>query len=275
VISEDVFPEIATQLGRLTNPILVRVLARLVSLYLRRADAIVAIGDRMRERLLAKGAPAERVTVIPNWVDTTAITPQPRDNAWSREKGLHDRFVVMHSGNVGHAQNLDTLVAATTFLRDLDELIVPVIGFGARSAEIEALARRVGADRLRFFEYQPREVLSESLSAAHVHYVGLARGLSGYVVPSRLYGILAAGRPVLVAADEDSETARLVREVGCGIVLPPDRPELVAQAIREAHDGAHDLEAMGRRGREYVVAEADRSVAVERYRSVVDGLLRG
>jgi glycosyltransferase involved in cell wall biosynthesis len=275
VISEDVFPEIATELGRLTNPILVRVLARLVSLYLRRADAIVAIGDRMRERLLAKGAPAERVTVIPNWVDTTAITPQPRDNAWSREKGLHDRFVVMHSGNVGHAQNLDTLVAATTFLRDLDELIVPVIGFGARSAEIEALARRVGADRMRFFEYQPRGVLSQSLSAAHLHYVGLAKGLSGYVVPSRLYGILAAGRPVLVAADDDSETARLVREVGCGLVLPPDRPDLVAQAIREAHNGVHDLEAMGQRGREYVVAEADRSVAVERYRSVVDGLLRG
>jgi glycosyltransferase involved in cell wall biosynthesis len=111
--------------------------------------------------------------------------------------------------------------------------------------------------------------LSLSLSAAAVHVVGLARGLSGYVVPSRLYGILAAGRPVIVAADEESETAHLVREVQCGVVLPPGRPELLAQAIRQAHDGELDLEAMGARGREYVTSDADRSVAVARYRSLL------
>jgi colanic acid biosynthesis glycosyl transferase WcaI len=273
VISEDVFPEIATELGRLTNPVLVRLLARLVSFYLRRADAVVAIGDRMRERLLAKGARPERVSVIPNWVDTHEITPQPRDNEWSRDKGLHDRFVVMHSGNVGHAQNLDALVVATTHLRELEALSVPVIGFGARHLEIRALVARLDADKVLFFEYQPREVLSQSLSAAHVHYVGLAKGLSGYVVPSRVYGILSAGRPVIVAADADSETSRLVSEVGCGIVVPPDRPDLVAKAIQDAHDGVLDLQAMGQRGREYVVAHADRSVALVRYRQLVAGLL--
>ena len=92
-----------------------------------------------------------------------------------------------------------------------------------------------------------------------MHYVGLAHGLSGYVVPSRLYGILSAGRPVIVAADADSETAGLVEEVGCGVVVPADRPDLVAAAIRDAHDGRLDLEAMGAAGREYVVREADRS----------------
>jgi glycosyltransferase involved in cell wall biosynthesis len=273
VISEDVFPEIATELGRLTNPLLVRGLARLVSFYLRRADAIVAIGERMRERLVAKGAPAERVSVIANWVDTGAIVPQPRDNDWSREKGLADRFVVMHSGNVGHAQNLDALILATTYLRDLDGLAVPVIGFGARHLEMQELAARLEADLVRFLEYQPREMLSKSLSAAHIHYVGLARGLSGYVVPSRLYGILSAGRPVIVAADPDSETSRLVREVGCGVVVAPDRPDLVAAAIRDAYDGVLDLDAMGARGREYVVREADRLVALEHYGRLVAGLL--
>ena len=273
VISEDVFPEIATELGRLTNPIVIRVLERLVSFYLRRADAIVAIGDRMRERLIAKGAVPERISVIANWVDTGVITPQPRDNAWSRGKSLEDCFVVMHSGNVGHAQNLDALIHATTYLRDLDDLVVPVIGFGARHVELRELAARLDADRIRFYEYQPREVLSESLSAANVHYVGLARGLAGYVVPSRLYGILAAGRPVIVAADADSETSRLVNEVGCGVVVAPDRPDLVAAAIRDAHSGALDLDAMGALGREYVVREADRIVALERYRTLIAGLL--
>jgi hypothetical protein len=99
--------------------------------------------------------------------------------------------------------------------------------------------------------------------------VGLAKGLSGFIVPSRLYGILSAGRPVIVGADADSETARLVSAVGCGIVLPPARPELVAKAIREAREGLYDLEGMGAKGRMYVELEADREVAIGRYRHLI------
>jgi glycosyltransferase involved in cell wall biosynthesis len=274
VISEDVFPEIATELGRLTNPILVALLRRLVGYYLEHADHVVAIGERMKERLVVKGAARERVTVIPNWVDTSAVRPEPRDNAWAREHRLDGKFVVMHSGNVGHAQNLDNLVRATTFLRDLDDIAVPIIGFGARHAELRDLVSRLEADHVFFLEYQQRALLPQSLGAAHLHYVGLAKGLSGFVVPSRVYGVLAAGRPVIVAADPDSETAQLVSEVGCGVVLPPDRPELLAGMLRDAHGGKLDLERMGALGREYVEREADRSVALARYRSLVNSLLR-
>ena len=106
-----------------------------------------------------------------------------------------------------------------------------------------------------------------------MHVVGLARVLPGYVVPSRLYGILSAGRPVVVAAEDTSETARLVREVGCGVVIPPARPDLLARTIREASEGAYDLDEMGRRGRAYVEEEADRIVAMERYRALVREML--
>jgi colanic acid biosynthesis glycosyl transferase WcaI len=274
VVSQDVFPEIAVELKRLESKPLIELLRALIGYYLRRADRVVAIGETMRARLEQKGAPADRITVIPNWVDTHAITPSAKDNDWSRQQGLASSFVVMHSGNVGHAQNLDALVRATTFLRDLDDLVVTVIGAGARYVELVELAERLEADHVRFLGYQPRELLSLSLSAADVHVVGLARGLSGYVVPSRLYGILAAGRPVIVAADADSETARVVQEQGCGVVVPPGRPELLAQAIRAAYDGELDLAEMGARGRAYVVREADRSVAFARYRSMLDELAR-
>jgi colanic acid biosynthesis glycosyl transferase WcaI len=274
VISQDVFPEIATELGRLGNPAVVAVLRGLVGAYLRRADRIVAIGETMRERLEAKGASPDRVRVIPNWVDTQAITPQPRENPWAERHDLVSKFVVMHSGNVGHAQDLDSLVRSATFLRDLDDLRIVVAGFGARHAEMVELARRLEVrDAVRFLPYQQRERLPLSLSSADLHVVGLAKGLAGYVVPSRLYGILSAARPVIAAADGESETARLVSEIGCGLVIPPGRPELLARTIREAYDGVHDLAAMGRRGREYVEREADRSVAMERYRAVVAELL--
>jgi putative colanic acid biosynthesis glycosyltransferase WcaI len=269
VISQDVFPEIAVELKRLENPVAVKLLRAFVSLYLRRADRIVAIGDTMRRRLEEKGARSDRVEVIPNWVDTSRLAPRDKVNDWAHNTGLVDKFVVMHSGNVGHAQDLDSLVRAATFLRDLDDLRILIVGTGARHAELVALAELLEVDQVRFLYYQPRHVLAQSLSTADVHVVGLASGLAGYVVPSRLYGILAVARPVIVAADAESETAQVVERSGCGIVVPPGRPELLARVIRDAHDGKYDLAAMGARGREWVEREADRSVALRRYRDLL------
>jgi glycosyltransferase involved in cell wall biosynthesis len=274
VISQDVFPEIAVLLRRIENPLVVGALRLAIRYYLERADRVVAIGDTMRGRLEQKGARPERLGVIPNWVDTKVLTEMPRENAWAREFGLADRFVVMHSGNVGYTQDLDTLVRSATFLRDLDSLVIAILGDGARRDELMALAELLEVDQVRFLPYQRRESLPYSLSAAHVHVVGLARGLSGYVVPSRLYGVLAVARPVIVAADGESETAQIVSRVGCGVVIPPGRPELLAAEIRRAYDGEHNLEEMGRRGREYVAAEADRAVAIRRYRELLVELER-
>jgi colanic acid biosynthesis glycosyl transferase WcaI len=269
VISQDVFPEIAVELKRVENPLLVGFLRSAIGFYLERADRVVAIGETMRRRLEEKGAPPERLRVIPYWVDTDVLTPQERENDWAREHGLAGKFVVMHSGNVGHAQNLDALVRAATFLRDLDNLAIAIVGDGARRAALVELAERLEADKVHFLPYQPRDVLPESLSAAHVHVVGLARGLAGYVVPSRLYGILSVGRPVIVAADETSETAQVVADSRSGVVVAPGRPELLAGAIRRAYTGELDLDAMGARARAYVTEQADRKVAIGRYRSLL------
>jgi colanic acid biosynthesis glycosyl transferase WcaI len=272
-IVQDVFPEIAVELGRLKNPLLVWLLDELVVLGLGRADRVVAIGETMRERLTEKGIAADRVAVIRNWVDTQELLPRPKDNEWSRSHELQDSFVVMHSGNVGHAQNLDTLVRAATFLRDLDRLRFVVIGSGARQADLVELSRRLDADGFLFLPYQDRNLLPQSLSAADVHFVGLAAGLSGYVVPSRVNGILSVGRPVIVAADPESEISRIVDETECGLVIPPGRPDLLAGAIRDAYGARYDLEEMGRRGRSYAVANLDRSIAISAYRRVIGELV--
>ncbi|MBX5489261.1 MAG: glycosyltransferase, partial [Mycolicibacterium hassiacum] len=273
VVSEDVFPEIATELGRLRNPVVVGALRRLVSFYLRRADRIVAIGETMRRRLEAKGAPAERIRVIPNWVDASQLTPRPRDNDWARGNGLAGRFVVMHSGNIGHAQDLDSLVRAAHRLRDVPEIVFVIAGLGARRAEVMQLAADLGLDNVHFLPYQPRERLAESLSSADVHVVGLAPGLAGYVVPSRLYGILAVGRPVIAAVDAESETAQIVVDADCGLRVPPASPDLLAAAIRDCFEGRVDLERLGRNGRAYIEREGDRAIAVGRYRDLIRELV--
>jgi len=187
---KDLLPETAVEFGGLRSPVPAETIRRTIDFYLRRADCVVAIGDTMRRRLQDRGI--ERVTVIPDWVDTDSIRPQEQDS--------DGHFVVMHSGNIGHTQDLDTLVAAAREVPDVD---VVIVGAGSRRAELERLAS--GVPNVSFRPFQPRERLSESLSSATLHFVGLASGLSGYVIPSRLYGVLAAGRPVLVAAEADSE----------------------------------------------------------------------
>ncbi|MDX6468133.1 MAG: colanic acid biosynthesis glycosyl transferase WcaI [Gaiellaceae bacterium] len=270
VISQDVFPEIAVKLGRLKNPLVIGLLRVVIMSYLRFADRVVVIGDTMKERVVAKGVDRDRVRVISNWGDAEKVKPLPRDNRWARKHDLVDKFVVMHFGNVGHAQDLDTLIRATTLLRDLDDLVVPIIGVGARLQELTQLAERVEADKVRFLPWQEYTRRAEPISTAHVHVVGLARGLAGYIVPSRMWGVLAAGRPVIAAAEAESETAAVVRATGCGIVVPPGDPLELATAIRDCHDGVYDLEAMGRLARAHAETETDRSLAVGRYRAVLE-----
>jgi len=272
VIAQDVFPEIAVKLGRLHNPVVVGALGLLIDPSLRSADRVVAIGDTMKQRLEEKGVRPDRIRVIPNWVDVSRVHPVERDNRWAREHRLTGRFVVMHSGNVGHAQDLDTLIRACTFLRDLDDLAVRIIGSGARREELMQLAERLETDQVRFMPWQPYDSREISISSADIHVVGLARGLAGYVVPSRLYGVLATGRPVIAAAEAESETAQLVARVGCGVVVRPGDPFALAKAIRAARDGEFDLAEMGRRARAFAESEGDRAIAIQRYGDVIHEL---
>jgi glycosyltransferase involved in cell wall biosynthesis len=272
-IVQDVFPEIAVELGRLRNPAIVGALDAAVLLGLRHAARVVAIGETMRRRLVEKGIDPERIAVIRNWVNASRLTPAPKDNDWSREHGFADKFVVMHSGNVGYAQNLDVLVRAATFLRDVEDLRVVIIGGGATRLDLVALADRLDASNVVFLPYQHRDVLPQSLSSGDIHFIGLANGLSGFIVPSRMNGVLSVGRPVVVAAEDTSEIVRVVEGSDVGIAILPGRPELLAAVIRDARGGRYDLAGMGRRGREYVEREIDRDVSIGRYKRLLDELI--
>jgi colanic acid biosynthesis glycosyl transferase WcaI len=260
VVVQDLYPDAARETGKLTSPAVLQGLGAAVDLYLRKAARVVAISETMRSRLEARGVDPSRMAVIPTWVDTEEIRPVEveRDGA----------FLVMHSGNVGHAQELDTLVDAA---RELGDVRFEIVGNGARRQELERLAS--GLANVTFVDYRPRGELSESLSSASLHFVGVAPGLAGSVVPSRLYSVLSAGRPVLVAADESSEAAQLVQEARCGIVVRPGRVDEVVAAIRAARDGQYDLDEMGRRGRDYVVSRHGREAGIARYRDLLAEVL--
>src|SRR4029077_16990639 len=141
----------------------------------------------------------------------------PKRNDFSIEQGLTGTFVVMHSGNVGLSQSLDTLVDAAARLSRYPDLAVVVVGDGAKRASLEARARAQNLTNLRFLPYQPKSRLHESFATADVFVISLKAGLAGYIVPSKLYGILAAGRPYVGAGEGDSRGSSLPPKDGWGL----------------------------------------------------------
>ena len=187
-LCEDIFPEVAILLDDFRNDAVNRTLDRVNRHLLRQADAIVALGDRMRRRLVdEKGADPSRISVIHNWADCEAIVPGPKDNAFARAHGLADTFVVMHSGNVGLSQNLDVLVEAAARLASKPRIVVAIVGDGARRRALEQEVARRSLANVRFFPYQPKGSLHESFASADVFSVSLKPGIDGYIVPSKVY----------------------------------------------------------------------------------------
>ena len=269
-LCEDIFPEVATLIEDFQNSAVNGALDRVNRYLLRHADGIVALGDRMRRRLVEeKGADPSRVQVIHNWADCDAIVPGPKDNAFAREHGLADRFVLMHSGNVGLSQNLDVLIEAADRLRSKERLTIAIVGDGSKRAVLEAMTVARGLTNVRFFPYQPKPLLHDSFASADVFLVSLKAGIEGFIVPSKVYGILAAGRPYIAATDPSSEPAQIARESGCGLVATPGDPAALADAIAALYDDPAMTKDMGARAR-LIARQYDRRVAVQSYHELFE-----
>ncbi len=264
-LCEDIFPEVAALVQDFRSEIVNRALDRINRSLLRDADAVVAIGERMHRRLIEeKGADPARVTIVHNWADCGAITPGPKDNSFSRAHGLHDRFVLMHSGNIGLSQNLDVLIDAAARLRSRDRLAVAIVGDGARRQALQQEVARRGLTNVQFFPYVPKAQLHESFAAADAFLVALKPGIEGYIVPSKVYGILAAGRPFVAALDPSAEPAAIVRQYGCGLLAPPGDPDALADAVMAMYDDPAATRLMGQRARAAAL-QFDRRTAVAAY----------
>ena len=264
-LCEDIFPEVAALVEDFRNRAVDRTLDLLNRRLIADADTVVALGERMKRRLVEeKGAAADRVDVIHNWADCRAIAPAPKDNAFTRAHGLGDRFVLMHSGNIGLSQNLDVLIDAASRLQSRERLVFAVVGDGARREALMHAASARGLSNVRFFPYQPKADLQQSFAAADAFLISLKARLEGYIVPSKLYGILAAGRPFVAAIDSSAEAAAIARDHRCGFVAAPDDPADLARKIAALYDNPDETRAMGERARQ-AAWQFDRRNAVRVY----------
>jgi glycosyltransferase involved in cell wall biosynthesis len=261
----DVYPELAVRLGALSPggwP--ARALARLGQIILERADAVVALDERMRDRLVAGGAARGKIEVIDNWCDGAAIRPRDEANPLRRSLGLDETFTVSYSGNMGLAHDFDTIARAVALSAD-EPVHWLFIGDGPRRAAFEASVAGFSGDRVTFLPYQSREALPVSLTAADASLVTLERDLDGLLVPSKVYSALAAGLPVLYVGPEKGRVADLVRNEGVGIAVANGDAQALASAVRRLRRDPDERAAMGRRARALFEARFDRPLALERH----------
>jgi glycosyltransferase involved in cell wall biosynthesis len=223
----------------------------------------------MREQVAAKiGRDREdRIDVIHNWADGEKIRPlaEGERNAFAEEHGLRGRFVVQFSGNFGRVNDFDTPLEAAGLLKDRAGIVFLFIGDGAKAGEIKEYVRRHDLDNVLLLPYQPRETLLYSLAAGDAHLVTLAEGLAGLSVPSKTYGILAAGRPVLFVGDARSDVARIIAENRCGEVVSTGDAARMAGIIAAWADDLASVERLGREARELFLRRFDRTHAVDAY----------
>ncbi len=228
----DLFPEVAALLPDFHSPAINAALQAVNRFLVRRAARVVALGETMKRRLIEnKGAPPERTVIIPDWADTTSIAPGPKRNAFSTANGLADKYVVMHSGNIGLSQSLETLVDAAALLRDIPDVQVVFVGEGVKKPALQERVEALKLSNVSFLPFQPKERLGESFASADVFVVSLQRELAGYIVPSKLYGILAAGRPYVAAVEDSCEVASITRSYGSGLVAEPSNASDLADKI--------------------------------------------
>ncbi len=267
---QDVFPEIAIRTGIIRSGLVAYFLTRLGKWSLKKADRIIVIARCMERHLLSTGLPANQLIHISNWADGSLIQPIGREeNVFLDEHGLHDRFVVMYSGNLGRVHEFSTVIEMIRRTATCADMSFCFIGEGYHKSWLQSTAQHEGWKHVLFLPFQPKEQLRFSLSAADVHLVLLRQGMAGLSVPSKIYGILACGRPVIFIGPDDCDIAHVVREAACGHVVRPGDSDGAMEALLECYRDPSTRARMGKAGRDYFDRYCDRRIATHRFWQVL------
>ena len=261
----DLWPDSAIQLEVLKNPLLIKCSKAMELFLYRRADLIVPVSESIREAILGHGIPAERIELIPNGIQPDLFDPEERANAKREQLGVGpEDFLVSYIGTHGMAHGLERLVEAANLLRDEPRLRFVFIGDGAHKEGLVRMSHEMKIPKLTFLPPQPKIEVPLWLAASDLSVVSL-RNLLVFrtVLPSKMFEIMAAGRPVLLAGE--GECARLLERAKAGVTVPTGEPRDLADAILALSMVPGRRKEYGERGRAYVTENFDRGRLAERY----------
>jgi colanic acid biosynthesis glycosyl transferase WcaI len=266
---QDIHPEAAVAVGALRNPQAIHFLDWLEKWNYCHTEHTIVISESFRGNLMAKGVPAAKISVVPNWADPDFIQPGPKENEFRRSVGVGTEFLLVYSGTLSHNSNLEPVIGAADILRDEPFRFV-IVGEGVRKDDLISMAEARRLSNIKFLPFQPLETYPDVLRAADINLVTLSHQAASVSVPSKIYKQMAAGRPVLAITAEDNELGRMIKTADCGLLVPPDNPRALADALCKAAAHPDELVRMGQNARTYLEQEHSKERCVDQIEKVLE-----
>lgn len=275
VYLQDIYPDVAIAVKKIEPGFITRVVRTLLSGAYKRADRIIVLSNDMKLRLEKQGVDSKKIVIIPNWIDTQVVFPiKGQTNRFRIEQEVQTKFVVMHSGNMGLTQQLDQLVEVADRLQHREDICFLLVGGGAAKCELEQIIAERELTNIRTVPYQPRSRLAESLSAADLHVVSMHPDITGCLMPSKVYGILASGTPILAIVPENTDVAEIVHQESVGFAVEPGSLNEIAKQIVWCADNKDSYSELGSRARLLAEKCYDREVVVNMFHNFLNDLIR-
>ena len=269
---QDVWPDCIIQVNKLKSRILIVFSKMLEKIQYRIAKKVIVLSMGMQSNLEKKGVDPGKIEIIANWADTDSVKPLPRENDFSHNHELEDRFVVLFAGNHGYIAALDKIILAAEILREIPEILF-FFGEGSVKGELMRYADEKGLKNVRFLTTQSEQQWLEMLAAADLALVSLRADLADLNVPSKVYTLMSAARPILASVPKDSEVASLVLSANSGIICTPEDPNALANSILEMKNSPGLLDVYGKNGRKYLLETSNRNLQTKKYLSALKGSL--
>jgi colanic acid biosynthesis glycosyl transferase WcaI len=266
---QDILPEAAVHVGLLKNKTMIRVMERLERFSYRTAHTVSVIAEGFVDNLTQKGVPPQKITCIPNWVDTKFIRPMDKiKNTFRTTHGLDNKFIVMYSGNIALTQGLETVVETAVLLQHHPEIAFVIVGEPKAIAKLQEYCNICGATNVHLLPFQPREKLPEMLAAADVGLIVQKHNVVSFNMPSKTQLLLASGRAIVASVPSTGSAAKAVEKSRGGIVVAPENPEALAACVLDLYRNPELVEKLGYQGRQFAIERYSFEQALSQYENL-------
>ncbi len=245
------------------------------------SDCVIVVGNDMSETLKKRfdNKKVPNHVVINNWTNEDEIIPLAKKDVhiqeFLKENDLQNKFIVMYSGNIGLYYDLENIIKVTEHFKRYNDLAFVFIGEGAVKQKMQSFVEEKEINNVHFLPYQPKEFIKYSLNAADVHLVVNQKGIKGVSVPSKIYGVMAAGKPILGVLEQGSEAQMLIEKSQCGVVVEPQNYQGISKQIEYLYNlEKEQLSNLGFNGRDYLDQHLKREISINKYRETLHNVLQ-
>ena len=269
---QDFNPEQTMAVGYSKNKLLLNTVMAVDKFSCKKSDKVIVVGRDMQETLRNRfnNKKVPKNVFINNWINEKEIYPleqnHPRIVEFKEKYNLKDKFIIMYSGNIGLYYDLENIIKVIGEFKDREDVVFAFVGDGTVKDKVEAYVNENNLSNVKFIPYQDKADLIYSLNAADIHWVVNAKGIKGVSVPSKLYGVMAAGKPVLGVLDEGSEARLIVEECNCGVCIEPGNYKEISNNIEYILNNKEEIRALGSNGRQYLESNLTKEVSINKYK---------